>query len=178
MVWSDSSATHVAHAHRPTTVFAVSPRLLLLALLLTSCLTGEPVPRASADLAPLDLPALTTRLETGGRPTVVNVWASWCIPCRSETPLLVEAHAVYGERIDFIGVDVQDSQDEATRFIEDFGVPYENLFDPGATFRQEYGGAGVPVTYFFTADGDLFDTHIGVIDEGQLVLALDELLAN
>lgn len=156
----------------------MSPRLLLLALLLTSCLPGEPVPQESVDLPPLDLAALTDRLENGGRPAVVNVWASWCIPCRSETPLLVRAHATHGDQVDFIGIDVQDARTEAEAFLAEFGVPYENFFDPDAAFRQAYGGTGVPVTYFFTADGRLFDTHIGVIDEGQLALAIDELLAN
>lgn len=149
-----------------------------MALMLAACSPSDAAEKPGLRLPPLDVEVLTATIQESGRPTVVNLWASWCVPCRSETPLLVEAHAAFSDRIDFIGIDVQDDQASAQAFIAEFGVKYENYFDPSASFRASTGGTGVPITYFYTADGNLFDSHVGVIDEQQLALALDELLAN
>ena len=150
-------------------------RWSLVLLILASC-SAAPAGTQGDQIPPFDLATFQDSLTSSGRPTVVNVWASWCIPCRSETPLLVEAHHVFSDRIDFIGVDVQDDQKSAAAFLAEFDVPYPNFFDPQAEIRTALGGRGVPITYFIAADGSIVDTHIGVIDEQQLALQLDELL--
>ena len=147
-----------------------------LAFLILAACSAAPAVSPGAQIPTFDLARFQESLTVSGRPTVVNVWASWCIPCRSETPLLVEAHHAFSDRIDFVGVDVQDDQKSATAFLAEFDVPYPNLFDPEATIRTALGGRGVPITYFIASDGTIVDTHIGVIDEQQLALQLDELL--
>lgn len=152
--------------------------MIALAFVIAAC-GGETEPRPS--IRP-DLPAVTAeefeeRLETIDRPAVVNVWASWCLPCRSEAPLLNEAFAKYGDRIEFIGVDVADNQADAKAFLDEFGLDFDHFFDRDREIPAAYSGIGTPITFFFGPNGDLVNTHNGVIDERTLALNIDELLA-
>lgn len=108
---------------------------------------------------------------------MVNVWASWCGPCRSEAPLLRQAHERYGDRIRFVGIDVQDVQGPALDFLAEFGITYDNFFDPDGAIPASLGGFGVPLTYFFAGGGEQVYLQSGVIDERTLALQIDELLA-
>lgn len=149
-------------------------RLLVVLLLIAACGGGRPTSAETLpDITPDQLQSL---LAESGRPTVVNIWASWCIPCRSEAPLLVQAHSAFSDRVDFIGIAIQDRSPTAAGFIEEFGIPYDNYLDENATVRTALGGTGVPLTYFIASDGSVVATHIGVIDEQQLALQLDELV--
>lgn len=146
-----------------------------LALLVGAC--GSSVDEASVPTLPVfDEATLAEILAGTETPLVINVWASWCIPCRSEAPLLAAAHDAYGEQVRFVGLDVQDSQSEARAFLAEFGLSFENYFDFDALGRQELGGIGVPITYFIAPGGEVVQTHNGVIDERTLVLGIDELL--
>lgn len=147
-----------------------------LSLLLGACLDQEPA-EALPPLPVLDEAGMTSLFTESEQPLVVNVWASWCIPCRSEAPLLRDAHRQFGDTVRFVGLDVQDSQTEAAAFLAEFEIDFENYFDFGAAGRQTLGGIGVPITYFIAPGGDVVITHNGVIDERALVLGIDELLA-
>lgn len=127
-----------------------------------------------------DLPQITAgefeaHLAGIDRPAVVNVWASWCLPCRSEAPLLDQAHAEYGDRIEFIGIDVQDSQQGAREFLSEFGLDFDHWFDRDRSVPNHYGAFGTPVTLFFAAGGELVQLHNGIIDERTLAINIDEL---
>jgi cytochrome c biogenesis protein CcmG/thiol:disulfide interchange protein DsbE len=152
----------------------VARRLLatLLLLALGACGAGTTV-AAGPDLPMVDPATLLGTLD--GAPAVVNVWASWCVPCRSEAPLLREAHAAFGDRVIFVGVAVQDTQADAAAFLAEFDLPFANYFDPDRALPRAWGGAGVPITYF-VAGGEVVDTHLGVIDDRTLALGIDELL--
>lgn len=116
-------------------------------------------------------------LAAGDRPAVLNVWASWCGPCRSEAPLLRAAEEQFGDQVAFIGVDVRDDQTGARGFIAEFGLDrFPHYFDASGSVPASLGGFGVPLTFFFTADGTLVELHSGVIDERTLALQIDELL--
>lgn len=147
---------------------------LAVALLLTACGRSS---GTTGGLAEFDRDGFEARLDESELPVIVNVWGSWCPPCRSEAPLFATAHQQFGDRIEFIGVDVQDTQEGAAGFIADYGIEFENLFDRTGEIRQMMGGIGAPITYFIAPGGGLVDTHIGVIDEQQLALGIDELLA-
>lgn len=116
-------------------------------------------------------------LQRSGNPSVVNVWASWCGPCRAEAPLLTAALAEYGDRVDFIGIDVQDSQADAKNFIASFELDFTHYFDRDRSVPEFYGGFGTPMTFFFDRTGTLVDTHLGVIDERSLALGIDEIVS-
>jgi thiol-disulfide isomerase/thioredoxin len=148
---------------------------LVALLLLVGCSPGqedaaaEPLPATSPD-------DIRTLLEQSTRPVVLNIWASWCIPCRSEAPLLERAHQQFGDEVKFVGVNVADTQAGAREFIAEFGLTFENLFDAPRAVPASLGGSGVPLTFFFEPGGELVHYQPGVIDERMLALQIDELL--
>jgi cytochrome c biogenesis protein CcmG/thiol:disulfide interchange protein DsbE len=151
-------------------------RLIPLLVLVSAC--GGPAVDTTdvPELAPFDAATFAAELEESSRPVVVNVWASWCAPCRSEAPLLTAAAEQFGDRVDFVGIDINDEQGPARAFIAEFHIPYRNLFDPNAEVRGLFGGTGVPLTYFVAPGGEIVQTHFGVIDEQALALGIDDLL--
>ncbi len=149
---------------------------LALALTLAACGGASADTRGVPDIPDITVEGLEQILAGLDRPAVVNVWASWCIPCRSEAPLLVSAHQAFGAQVEFIGIDVQDNQADAKAFIAEFGLEYDNYFDRNRAIPINYGGIGTPITFFFLPGGRLDSTHNGVIDERALALGIDELL--
>ncbi len=159
-------------------------RRLLLALAVLAATAAACTPRVDPTGVPAP-PVVTTAevrrlLADSELPVVLNVWASWCIPCRSEAPLLATAAGRFDGRVRFVGLDVADGADDARRFIAEFyrDVPIEHLANPDGTIPADLGGGpGVPLTFFFRPGGDLTHLHHGVIDERTLALQIDELLA-
>ncbi len=150
--------------------------LVALLLIVVACGGGGGAP-VGPELPEIDPPGLEALLESSGRPAVVNIWASWCIPCRSEAPLLRAAHERFADEVDFIGVAVADRQDPARAFLTEFDLTFDNYFDRSRAVPGSLGRTGVPITFFFDAGGNLVDAHSGVIDERTLALGIDELLA-
>jgi cytochrome c biogenesis protein CcmG/thiol:disulfide interchange protein DsbE len=152
-------------------------RLVVTALIvLAACSSSMATEPQTPALPEIDLATFQQTMADLDRPAVVNVWASWCLPCRAEAPLLQAAHAEFGDRIDFIGLDYNDSQRGARLFLDEFDLPFIHYFDQPGEVIADLGGFGVPRTYFFAADGELVKTHNGVIDEQTLALQIDELL--
>ncbi len=141
------------------------------AIVVTEGVSGQPstvaeLPNADAE----DFRSLMQALR--GTPVVVNLWASWCEPCKDEMPRLAEA-ATEHVSVQFLGVDSLDSRAGAEAFIAEFSVPFPSLFDPDASIRNELGSFGLPVTVFFDADG----TEIAKVDGELSQSTLDEHLA-
>lgn len=148
-----------------------------LTLILGAC-GGSSTPTTDVDpLEPTDAAAIEQLLASSDRPVVMNVWASWCGPCRSEAPLLREANTQFIDSIRFIGIDVRDRQEGAQAFIAEFGLDgFTHFFDESGSVPAAFGGFGVPLTFFFASGGELSYLHSGVIDERTLALQIDELL--
>ncbi len=144
---------------------------------LSACSTAA-VPTNVDPLPVVSAAEFQQRLNESSQPMVVNVWASWCLPCRAEAPLLREAARHFEGQVTFIGVDVQDKPAEAAAFIAEFGLDeFDHVADPDRSIPALLGGSGVPITYFVAADGEIVGLHIGIIDERSLVSGIDELLA-
>ncbi len=152
--------------------------IAVLASLSFAACSGAASPPGDIDpLEPTDPAAIEALLSETDRPTVLNVWASWCAPCRSEAPLLRQASAEFTDSVLFIGVDVRDTQDGARSFIAEFDLNgFAHLFDQDGSVPASLGGFGVPLTFFFAPGGDLVHLHSGVIDERTMALQIDELL--
>jgi cytochrome c biogenesis protein CcmG, thiol:disulfide interchange protein DsbE len=125
-------------------------------------LAGSPAPLAAlhqqADqLLPGGLDAYEYRIDAlKGYPAVVNVWASWCGPCRFEFPTLQKLSAAYGKRVAFLGVDSQDSDDAAKTFLDEEPVPYPSYTDPDQSIANAIGATvGLPDTVFYDSHGKL-----------------------
>lgn len=98
--------------------------------------------------------SLSSALQTG-KPAVVNFWASWCGPCADEAPVLQDAARRYGDRITFVGVDVEDLDSDAQTFLRKYGITYQNGSGGAGPISIQYGMRGVPETYFIAPDGRL-----------------------
>lgn len=148
---------------------------IALALTLGACAGTEADPTAGA-LPVTDATEFERLLADSESPMVVNLWASWCIPCRSEAPLLRDAEARFGDDVRFIGVAVRDEQDGARAFIGEFGLAgFEHYFDRSGAVPAALGARGVPLTFFFKPGGERSHLHTGVLDEGTLAVWLDEI---
>lgn len=105
-----------------------------------------------------------------GRPVLVNYWASWCIPCRAEAPLLVEAQRKYRDRgFIILGIIFNDTPDAARRFAREYGYNFPLLQDPGGRTAVSYGVTGLPETYFVNRRGVVVSKKIGAVaDQAEL----------
>jgi thiol-disulfide isomerase/thioredoxin len=89
-----------------------------------------------------------------GHPVVVNVWASWCEPCRMEFPYLQRLSAKYGKRVAFVGVDTNDNDAAARTFLAELPLPYPSYTDPNKDIAQSVGATvGLPDTVYYDASG-------------------------
>ena len=149
----------------------------LVTVLIVSACSSASIDIAGVDPLPtLDPPEFYSLLEESEHPIVLNVWASWCVPCRSEAPLLRAAAAANGD-IRFVGLNVQDSQQGAREFIAEFGLTgFDHYIDDDSAVAGVLGSYGVPQTYFYGPGGQLINRHSGIIDERTLAVYVDDLL--
>jgi thiol-disulfide isomerase/thioredoxin len=96
-------------------------------------------------------------------PAIINVWGSWCGPCKEEMPILRSFYEKAQDKLALIGVDVEEASiEDGRKFVENNGITWPNLYDADGKSRA-YFGKGVPVTWFIAADGNVAYKHIGVI---------------
>jgi len=112
-----------------------------------------------------------------GTPVFVNVWGSWCPPCRQEAPFIAEAHASYGDRVQFLGIDILDSRESARDFMEEFGWSHPSVFDPDGAIRDGLGYIGQPISIFYDARGEVVADFAGPLSEALLVKYLERLVS-
>ena len=135
--------------------------VIVAALLLGALAYGllSPAPDRDRQAAPdfelqlLNAPGRLSSEDLKGSPVVINFFASWCIPCREEAPLLEEAwkkHRADGVR--FLGVSIRDAASDARDFANEFGITYPIVHDPQEVFAGPIGVLGLPETYFIDED--------------------------
>lgn len=113
-----------------------------------------------------------------GKVVMVDFWASWCPPCRREAPELAWVYREYqGRGVEFVGIDIWDSEEAAKEFIGRYDIPYPNGLDAKGKIAIDYGVAGIPEKYFINRQGILLKKLIGPTSKDKLQEVLDELLA-
>jgi cytochrome c biogenesis protein CcmG/thiol:disulfide interchange protein DsbE len=137
------------------------------AQVLPSVLIGEKAP--SIDLPALerfDLPALNDD-AIKGKLTLLNVWASWCVPCRQEHPFLVDL--AKDERLNIVGLNYKDKPFNAAQFLTGLGNPYTAVgVDSTGEATIDWGVYGVPETFVISPEGTIIYKHIGPITDAAL----------
>ena len=109
-----------------------------------------------------------------GHPLVINFWASWCIPCRTEMPLLEQAYRSEGGDILFVGIDSNDTLSSARSFVRHVGATYPVVFDGSGSVAIDYGLFGLPTTIFISPSGKIVGRIIGQIHGSSLTSTLKE----
>ena len=105
-------------------------------------------------------------------PAIINVWGSWCGPCKEEMPILRSFYEKAQGKLALIGVNVEEASIEDGReFVENYGITWPNLYDADGKSRA-YFGMGVPVTWFIAADGSVAYKHIGVIKSEKELISM------
>ena len=141
------------------------------------------VPAGADALPQLNLPCLGPGADVAldrltGRPTLVNLWATWCGPCREEMPLLQEAYARHGDQVRFLGVDVQDDPDAARWFLDEHDIDYPHAVDSDGELLQELGIRGLPVTLALDADGRIVGRSVGQLTGEELERLIGTVLSS
>lgn len=107
--------------------------------------------------------------ELRGTPVVLNFWASWCVPCREEAPVLErEWRRARDSGVLFVGLNMQDLTDNAREFIQAFDITFLNVRDQRKDVAREFGMTGIPETFFISADGNIVGHIIGTVSSEQL----------
>lgn len=139
---------------------------------LGSVLVDKPAPNFT--LTSLDEQTITlTSLK--GQPVVVNFWASWCVPCRQEAPLLRELDEQSGQKMRLLGILFQDTDKAARAFNQEFNLKYPTLRDPKLATAIDYGVAGVPETFFIDAQGVIRHVDKGGLTRERLNTGLKKI---
>ncbi len=137
----------------------------------------------SPPLPAITLPAFDGRrvslTDLRGRPALLNFWASWCVPCAEEAPILEAIWVTYRAKgLVVVGVDTQDLEAPARRFLARHGITYMNIRDPDGSLARMFGTTGVPETFFVSGDGRIRGKFPGEqVDRTAWQAAVDALLA-
>ena len=134
--------------------------------LVASPLLGQPAPAFS--LPRFDQPGRISTSDFAGRVTVINFWASWCVPCREETPVLEDFYRRHPQGVELIGVLYNDTPQAALAFRRQLGGSWPLADDPGGRTAIDYGVFGVPETYVVDQRGVIMAKLVGAIRPGTL----------
>lgn len=130
-------------------------------------------PKSGKRLADVTLPCLghpgEVRMRALGKvPTVVNLWGSWCFPCRTEMPEFQKVHVELGDRVRFLGVDTKDFEGPARNAIQNAAISYANVFDKEERVKRSVNARSLPATVLVGADGLIKNVHIGELTAAGL----------
>ena len=133
---------------------------------IASRMVGQPLPEFDAKPAMPGQPGAATADFRDGKPRLLNIFASWCVPCVQEIPMLMRLKAAGA---DIGGIAVHDSTPELVRFLAENGNPYSRIgLDEGGRAQIAFGSAGVPETFVVDGKGVIVYQHIGVVTEEDI----------
>ena len=140
--------------------------------------TVAPINRPAPDFTVTTLDGQQLRMsDLRGKTVVLNIWASWCDPCKQEAGELNRAYAQYqGRNVAFVGIAFNDDTDPMRDFVKQYGVPYPVALDPEGKISIDLGITGVPETYIVNPDGQMTQKWVGPITAKQLTTLLAPLV--
>ena len=116
-----------------------------------------------------------------GRPVIVNFWASWCNPCKSEMPLIDDAYLAYGDDIEFLIIDLVDHYRETElsglAYVENKGFSFPIYFDLNTEVAFAYQIKAIPITYFINITGEISKVHKGIMSENDLEDGINAIIS-
>ena len=168
-------------------------RWALLAVFVAACGGGDEaasetdsiVPRVDAEAGD-SLPDVEIVPLAGGEtislvdidgPAVVNLWATWCAPCRREIPDFEAVHRARGDEVRFVGINIGEDAEDAAAFLDEVGATYDQYLDSAGFVVTELRTATMPVTLVLAPDGTIDTKHLGPMDQDDLDAAIDDALA-
>ncbi len=138
---------------------------------------GDRVEAPVRDLPVLGSDATGSLADHAGKVVVLNVWASWCEPCKTEMPLLQKTHERIQDRGGLVlGIDMQDSTERALAFLEEEGIEFESLRDVDREYVREFGVNQYPETFVIDRQGRITALKRGPIDQAWLDEHLEPVL--
>jgi cytochrome c biogenesis protein CcmG/thiol:disulfide interchange protein DsbE len=171
----------------PRRGFSVGSVVLIMGFVLVAIVVGmqlawqnqtQPTSGPAPDFSLTTFDSDTFHLsEQRGKIVVINFWASWCVECRAEAPILQSVWERYRDQgVVLVGVAYLDSDQGSRAYIQEFGITYPNGPDMGTRISDAYRITGVPETFVVDQKGNVVETIIGPIREGQLDAILDRIL--
>ena len=116
--------------------------------------------------------------DLGGRPTIVNVYASWCVPCKDEAPLFAAASRRYAGRVQFVGFDYHDFESDGRGLLRRYGADYAALHDGDGKVSTRWGITGVPETYVLDPSGHVVAHAASAVGRRELQPLIAAALAS
>jgi cytochrome c biogenesis protein CcmG/thiol:disulfide interchange protein DsbE len=134
---------------------------------------GELPPRLERSLGPSLADGRLSLADLRGTPVALNLWASWCTPCREEAGRLERGWRLLGPKgVVFLGLDIQDLRGNARDFMGKYGVTYPSVREPERDVADDYGATGIPETYFIDRRGRVVAHARGPVTDRQLRVGL------
>jgi len=164
----------MTNLRRTLSLFAVA----FVVMITAACGSASP----GASFAEIELKGLeggSTQIAAPGAPRALNLWATWCAPCRAELPTFDAVAADLAARssdVSIIGINVGDSDLDAKALVDELGLGFEQLLDPNASVQRELRITGMPATIFVDATGEVLDIHNGELTRPELEELLSALL--
>jgi cytochrome c biogenesis protein CcmG, thiol:disulfide interchange protein DsbE len=170
-------------------VIVLAPAVLFVGLLWFALMRAGSQATVGETAPGFELPTLSgdtlSSDDLKGHPVVVNFWASWCLPCREEAPLLERTWRQYrDEGVIFLGVNIKDAESDAKAFVEEFDITYPIVRDLDQELTRAFGVRGLPETFFVDHEWRFVGTESGAArgqQQGTVILGAiteDKLLTN
>ena len=141
--------------------------------MIVSGMIGQPLPEFDLRPATDALPGAKTADFKDGKPRLLNIWASWCLPCIAEAPQL---EMLKEQGVEIVGIAIRDRPEDVDRFLSRYGNPYARIgADDVSAVQLEIGSSGVPETFVIDGKGVIRYQHIGDIRERDVPMLVEKL---